>query len=91
MARREIDAGDRGAGARQRFGEQSSAAADVEHARALQLRALLHVAGAHRIELVQRLEFAVDIPEAMRRGVEFGDFRGVALLRIRVWRYGGSS
>ena len=37
------------------------------------------VARAHGIELVQRLELAIDIPEAMRRGLEFGDFRGVAV------------
>jgi hypothetical protein len=28
---------------------------------------------------VQRFELAVHIPEAMRRGVEFGDFGGVVI------------
>ena len=71
-----------GAGARQRFGQQSAAATDVEHARAAQRRALLHVARTHGIEPVQWFELAVDIPEAMRGGLEFGDFRGVAFVRM---------
>ena len=50
--------------------------------RARERAALLHVTRTHGIELVQRLEFTVDIPEAMRRGFEFRDFRGVAVLRI---------
>ena len=77
-ARREIDGRDGGAGTRQRLGQQAAAAAHVEHARAAQRRALRNVARAHRIELVQRFELAVDVPEAMRGGVEFGDFRRVA-------------
>src|SRR5262249_7196554 len=76
---------DFGAGARQRFREQSSAAAHVEHARVAQPGAFIHVTEAHGIELVQRLELTVHVPEAMGRGVEFGDFRGVAVWRIRAF------
>ena len=48
----------------------------------LERAALLHVTRAHGIELVQRFELAVDIPEAVRRSFEFRDFRGVAVWRI---------
>ena len=81
-ARREVDCGDQRAGARQRLGEQAAAAAHVENLRIRKHAALLHVARAHGIELVQRLEFAIDIPEAMSRGFEFRNFRGVAVLRM---------
>ena len=82
-ARREVDGRDLRAGARQRFGEQSAAAAHVENtARRASVQRSCDVARTHGIELVQRFELAVDIPEAMRRGFEFRDFRGVAVLRI---------
>ena len=68
--------------ARQRFGEQSAAAAHVENARRSSVQRSCDVARTHGIELVQRFEFAIDIPEAMRGGFEFRDFRGVAVLRI---------
>ena len=81
-ARSEVDGGDLCAGTRQRFGEQTAAAAHVENLRTLERAALLHIARAHGIELVQRFEFAIDIPEAVCRGFEFCDFGGVAVLRI---------
>ena len=82
-ARREIDGGDLARRARASdLGEQSAAAAHIENAGIGERAALLHVARAHGIELVQRFEFAIDIPEAMCGGFEFRDFRGVAILRI---------
>ena len=76
---REIDGGDLRLCARQRFGEQAAAAAHVEHARAGELTAFLHVARAHGIEPMEWFELAVDVPEAMGGGLEFGYFRGVAV------------
>ena len=55
--------------------------------RAPAVRALLHVARTHGIEAMQWFELAVDIPESMRGGLEFRDFRGVAIRRqmLREW------
>ena len=81
-ARREIDGGDLCAGTRQRLGEQTAAAAHVENLRTHERAALLHIARSHGIQLVQRFEFAIHIPEAMCRSFEFCNLGGVAVLRI---------
>jgi hypothetical protein len=65
--RRQVDAADVGAMARQRFGEQAAAAADIEHAPLRQRAALRDVGDTRRIERVQRLEGAARIPEFMRQ------------------------
>ena len=89
-ARREVDGRDLRACARQRFGEQSAAASHIENTGARERAAFGDVSRTHGIELVQRFELAVDVPEAVRRGFEFRDFRGVAIARISGSRTGRS-
>src|SRR6185436_4980278 len=75
---REVDAHHLRALRRHRLGEDAAAAADVEHALALEPPGEpLDMAEAQRIDLVQRPEFARGVPPAMRERAEFGDFGGV--------------
>ena len=72
--RREIDRGHARSGAGERFAEQAAAASDIERVRAFQRRALGNVGEAHRIEIVQRTRFAVRVPPARGKTVEFRGF-----------------
>jgi hypothetical protein len=73
--RRHVDGADVRAVARERFGQQAAAAADVQHTPLRQRAALRQVVDAHRIEHVQRTESAARIPEFVRQGIELADFR----------------
>ena len=67
QVRREVDRGDVRAGRGHRFAEQPAAAADVEHARAGQRRALGDVAQPRGIQRMQRLLRAVRDPTSDAR------------------------
>ena len=57
------------------LGEDAATAADVEHALAKQAAALVgDPVKAHRVDLMQRLEFALHVPPAGGDGFKFGDF-----------------
>jgi hypothetical protein len=61
----------------QRFAQQAAAAADIQDPGAFDLTTLRHVGGAHRIDQMQWPELPGRVPEPMRNGIEFADFRGV--------------
>src|SRR4051794_291041 len=61
----EVDAGDLGAAARHRLGEDAAAAADVEHLLAGEAGGAVDPFQAQRVDLVQRPEFALGVPPAV--------------------------
>src|SRR4051812_1709557 len=61
----EVDAGDLGAAARHRLGEDAAAAADVEHLLAGKAGGAIDPFQAQRVDLVQRPEFALGVPPAV--------------------------
>src|ERR1019366_86096 len=72
---RQVDRRHLRAAARERFGQQAAAAADVEHAALRQRHAARDIGDARRVERMQWLERAARIPEFMRQRIEFADFR----------------
>ena len=76
---REVDAHHPGAAPRHAFGEQAAAAADVQNLPAGESGARFDVVEAGRIQVVQGPKFAVRVPPARRRRVEFRDLRGVEI------------
>ena len=81
---RHVDAGDLGAAARHRFGEDAAAAADVEHALAGERGAAVDPVEAQRIDLVQRTELAVRVPPARGELAEFLELGRVGVHRAIV-------
>src|SRR6185436_1062749 len=77
---RKVDAGHIGAEARHRLAQDSAAAADVEHALAGEMRQAVDPAQAQWIELVQRPEFALRVPPAVRELAEFRELGRVCVL-----------
>ena len=64
--------------ARERFGQNAAAAADIERHLALEATAALgDVPEAQRIDIVQRLEFAAGIPPVMGERAELGELLGI--------------
>src|SRR3546814_9522713 len=75
---RHVDAADLGAFCRQRFTEQTAAAADVERTLAVQAAGtLLDIAPARWVDLVQRRHLATWVPPARSEAIEVGDLAGV--------------
>src|SRR4051812_45717722 len=84
-----VDADDLGPKARQRFGQQAAAAADIDDAETLQRQharrvaaepgtdRVADIADADRVVFVQRLELAARVPPFRRDGAEAGDLPGV--------------
>src|SRR5678815_4697217 len=75
--RSQVDAGDLRAAPGHGFAQQPAAAADIEYALAGQARAAVDVVEPHRVQGMQRPEFAVRVPPALRDCIEARD-----LLRI---------
>ncbi len=75
--RREVDPEYPGTPARHAFGQQAAPATDVEDLPARETGTRLDVVEPGGIEVVQGPEFAVRVPPARRRRVEFRDLRGV--------------
>jgi hypothetical protein len=63
-----------------RLAEDATAAADVDHALALEACTLGDVAEPQRVDLVQRLEVPGRIPPPVGQRLEAGDFRGIDVL-----------
>ena len=78
----QVDAGDLCAPVRHGLGEDSAAAAHVEHALAGEpADQPLDVPEAQRIDLVQRAELARRVPPAVGQGAELGELRGIDVRR----------
>ena len=74
---RKIDAGDAGSGPGQRFGQDAATAAHVDDAGAGQRSVVVDIPRAQRIDLVQGLELAVQIPPFVGHLAELVDFNVV--------------
>ena len=68
-----IDSGDARSARSHAFGKNAAAAAHVEHAPAVERGMRVDPIDAQRIDVVQRFEFAVGIPPAVRELAEFLD------------------
>src|SRR5699024_8746502 len=64
----QIQTRDRGAASRYGFAENAGPAADVEHAGAIELAALVDVVQAQRVDVVQWPHVAVGVPPAVGKG-----------------------
>ena len=60
-----------------RFGGETPATADIEHACSRERSPLAHELQADRVQLVQRPEFAARIPETVGERIELREFRGI--------------
>ncbi|MPN01134.1 hypothetical protein SDC9_148337 [bioreactor metagenome] len=69
-----INAGDVGSTCRHAFGEQSAATADIEDTLAGQADCTIDPVKAQRVDVVQRLEFAVRVPPAVGKFSKFVEF-----------------
>jgi len=63
--------------ARHRFGQNTAAAAHVQHTLAAQRGAFVNPVQPQRVDLVQRLEFGVGVPPAGGQRFKLGDFGGI--------------
>ena len=69
-----VDAGDGGAALGHGFAEDAAAAADVQHALAGEVDALVDPVDPQGVDVVQGLELAFAVPPAVGEGLELGDF-----------------
>ena len=78
-SRREIDASHSRSRARERFAQQSSAAADIEDPRACQRDPFRNEARPHRVQQMQRTKLTARIPETAGERVEFPELTLVGI------------
>ena len=75
----QVDAGDLRAQAGHAFRQDAAAAADIQHGLAGQAGEAVDVVQAQRVDVVQRLEFAVRVPPAVGQLGEFFQFDRVGV------------
>ena len=76
----QIDAGYAGATRRHAFREDATAAADIQHLLSCQAGKAVNILKAQWVDVVQRLEFAIGIPPAVRELAEFVEFLMIGVL-----------